>query len=240
MRIGLPSRRFHLRFIVFCALLWVLSAFVFIDVDWTSRLVDNREARGYGLTVSCGHFIFESKEIRNCQNLQFIDSGAALKMRAGSHQKPHWFELDERLSDHGFVYNPVWPLNQLGVRRIEGHIITRFYEKLPTRPRYDGLDSYGLSADFAHRDLTLIDMGYFANGSPRSVDCKSSYVAIPIWLLAIPSAAGLLICSAKRRRGDSSAMCPNCGYDLRAIDHADRCPECGQAIPGRAVVPPVP
>jgi hypothetical protein len=76
---------------------------------------------------------------------------------------------------------------------------------------------------------------------PKSPETGSvSYIGdwfhFPQWTmvlaLAIPMAV-ILTRRLRRRRRRRAALCPECGYDLRATE-GDRCPECGEAIPAGA------
>jgi len=57
------------------------------------------------------------------------------------------------------------------------------------------------------------------------------------WLLAATAVAPAcyVVARVRRARRRAAGMCRRCGYDLRAS--AERCPECGEAIPAPRVTP---
>ena len=75
---------------------------------------------------------------------------------------------------------------------------------------------------------------YVIPGSPPA-DVKS--ITIAYWLLLPPTLilpTIAIVRHRRRRRRERGNLCPICGYDLRAHNTGDRCPECGVANP-RAV-----
>ena len=70
-------------------------------------------------------------------------------------------------------------------------------------------------------------------------DMRSGYfvLVIPFWAICLPL-AGLTLWACTRWRRQQAwqrpGRCHNCGYDVRAS--ADRCPECGTAVPQNAGV----
>ncbi|MCB9856768.1 MAG: hypothetical protein H6818_13895 [Phycisphaerales bacterium] len=51
-------------------------------------------------------------------------------------------------------------------------------------------------------------------------------IAIPIWILAIPLAVGVIYLRRRRPLLDDSPRCANCGFDLTG-NESGICPECG-------------
>ena len=71
---------------------------------------------------------------------------------------------------------------------------------------------------------------------PEDVWPKFDFIAVPHWLLILLSAAAPAwwlwhTLSRWQRSRCKLRCCSRCGYDLRAHNPGDRCPECGTAVP---------
>lgn len=95
------------------------------------------------------------------------------------------------------------------------------------------LDAYG-SGDFENTDPWWNRLGFAARGDSVAVRGLVAYSEmtseIPHWalVLALSLLPILWRRSSFRARPQNAALCPVCGYDLRASK--DRCPECGTPI----------
>lgn len=89
-------------------------------------------------------------------------------------------------------------------------------------------------------DLTRFDggvrLGPYGFGYYTGAPLLPQYaVAVPYWLLAIPTLPMPAIWVwrfARRQHRASKNRCATCGYDLRVS--TDRCPECGTPIPAKS------
>ena len=71
-------------------------------------------------------------------------------------------------------------------------------------------------------------------GQPYQHEIRGTYAAVPLWI-PLALSAGVLFTLAprpnlRRHWRQNRGLCGRCGYDVRA--NQDRCPECGQGIPG--------
>ena len=96
--------------------------------------------------------------------------------------------------------------------------------------------SLGLSPLPTEWESPVVGFG-FASGQfgPRKI-YYGQHLILPLWFVALTLAVGPVRWAYLRRTQRHSreqlvgAVCPSCGYDLRASP--DRCPECGTAVPG--------
>jgi hypothetical protein len=66
-------------------------------------------------------------------------------------------------------------------------------------------------------------------------------ITFPQWFLLIGSLLFPIILIRKfrrRRYHERNSLCMDCGFDLRAHNPGDKCPECGRLIPARAATQP--
>ncbi len=64
------------------------------------------------------------------------------------------------------------------------------------------------------------------------------YVAVPLWIVAAPSAVTFgTLAWARRRRRRRSDMCRRCRYDLDGLAADTACPECGLTRPRASATP---
>ena len=106
--------------------------------------------------------------------------------------------------------------------------------------RVSGLDA----AQLLHRTRrarTMVPIppgAIYARLPPALPDRLDAEFTIAYWLL-LPIALILPTIAfaryRRRRRRETNNLCPTCGYDLRAHNAGDRCPECGRVVtPSRA------
>ena len=70
--------------------------------------------------------------------------------------------------------------------------------------------------------LGFVHMAY---DQPPPHACRFTYVAVPLWLPLLLSAALPALWLRRHVRRHGPGLCAACGYDLRATP--DKCPECG-------------
>ena len=74
----------------------------------------------------------------------------------------------------------------------------------------------------SHAFLGFVHMAY---DQPPPHACRFTYVAVPLWLPLLLSAALPALWLRRRVRRHPPGLCAVCGYDLRATP--EKCPECG-------------
>jgi hypothetical protein len=134
-----------------------------------------------------------------------------------------------------------WPWHEVMVASLKGSTVF-VYSRSENReytPPYGPWRVVGqLEADSSlqtHYGMPDGRLGFAYDGRGRSnldgSDEAQQAVAVPHWLWIVVAAligARGLVAWRRARQRSRSALCPGCGYDLRATP--DRCPECGRIV----------
>ena len=101
----------------------------------------------------------------------------------------------------------------------------------PSRPdEFAQYNFLGLS----HYDPWGMTRLWMANPAPLFKDTRGTVTTVPYWLLVLLTAIPALLGGRRwlrNRRLARRGLCRQCGYDLRAHQPGDRCPECGTPVP---------
>ena len=161
-----------------------------------------------------------------------------MMQRRGVVQLERWRNGDGARSGKGTDGRWTWGTQQ--VDSLAGEILLRVLGEVG-QIGWREPDSQILQIGYGKRVYALEGFRSFSNRVRDPRVCR--FVTLPHWvfalMLSIPLAARLSVMLWKGRRSSrESAICPTCGYDLRATP--DRCPECGaepsikEAHPARA------